>query len=153
MKRKLAEERLSMVAERRQLLEEKRNTQEEIIKTDNGPQLNPAEFNTKYCTANCITHEKVTPKWAQLASGEVEGQNRSMEKRKNDRIAKVCLKIQRTSSDNNGKEPSRPRQAQHEHHQRNQQDPQDTRKCCKGMMTMLQAFKLTLSCQNSRTDH
>ena len=59
------------------------NTQEEMIKTDNGPQLNAAEFSAKYCTANCITHEKVTPKWAQ-ANGEVDGQNRSMEKRKNE---------------------------------------------------------------------
>ena len=83
MKRKLAEERLSMVAEKRQLLEEKRNAQEEIIKTDNGPQLNAAEFNAKYCTANCITHEKATPRWAQ-ANGEVARRNRSMEKRKNE---------------------------------------------------------------------
>ena len=83
MKRKLAEERLSMVAEKRQLLEEKRNAQEEIIKTDNGPQLNAAEFNAKYCTANSITHEKVTPRWAQ-ANGEVARQNRSIEKRKNE---------------------------------------------------------------------
>ena len=83
MKRKLAEERLSMVAEKRQLLEEKRNAQEEIIKTDNGPQLNAAEFNAKYCTANCITHEKATPRWAQ-ANGEVARRNRSVEKRKNE---------------------------------------------------------------------
>ena len=83
MKRKLAEERLSMVAEKRQLLEEKRNAQEEIIKTDNGPQLNAAEFNAKYCTANSITPEKVTPRWAQ-ANGEVARQNRSIEKRKNE---------------------------------------------------------------------
>ena len=83
MKRKLAEERLSMVAEKRQLLEEKRNAQEAIIKTDNGPQLNAAEFNAKYCTANSITHQKVTPRWAQ-ANGEVARQNRSIEKRKNE---------------------------------------------------------------------
>ena len=70
-----------MVAEKRQLLERKRNTQGEIIKTDNGPQLKAAEFNAKYCTANCITHERVMPKWAQ-ANGEVERKNRSMEKRK-----------------------------------------------------------------------
>ena len=43
------------------------------IKTDNGPQFKAAEFNA-YCTANCITHVKVTPKWAQ-ANGEVERQN------------------------------------------------------------------------------
>ena len=36
MKCKLEEERLFMVAEKRQLLEEKRSTQGEIIKTDNG---------------------------------------------------------------------------------------------------------------------
>jgi transposase InsO family protein len=49
------------------------------IKTDNGPQFKAAEFDA-YCTANGITHVKVTPKWAQ-ANGEVERQNRSMEKR------------------------------------------------------------------------
>ena len=49
------------------------------IKTDNGPQFKAAEFNA-YCTANFITHVKVTPKWAQ-PNGEVERQNRSMEKR------------------------------------------------------------------------
>ena len=94
------------------------------------------------------------------------GEAESIHGKAEERIAKVCHKIQRTSSDNNGKEPSRadaqplcegkitrPRQGHYEHHQRNQQDPQDTRKCCKGMMTMLQAFKLTLSCQNSQTDH
>ena len=83
MKCKLEEERLFMVAEKRQLLEGKCNTQEEIIKTDNGPQLKAAEFNAKYCTANCITHEKIMPKWAQ-ANGEVERKHRSMEKRKNE---------------------------------------------------------------------
>ena len=83
MKCKLEEERLFMVVEKRQLLEGKRNTQGEIIKTDNGPQLKAAEFNANYCTANCITHERVMPKWAQ-ANGEVERKHRSMEKRKNE---------------------------------------------------------------------
>ena len=63
MKCKLEEERLFMVAEKRQLLEGKRNTQGEIIKTDNGPQLKAAEFNAKYCTANCITHERICLSW------------------------------------------------------------------------------------------
>ena len=76
---------------------------------------------------------------SQWGGGEAESIHRKAE----ERIAKVCHKIQRTSSDNNGKEPSRA----------------DAQPLCEGeitrprMMTMLQAFKLTLSCQNSRTDH
>ena len=99
---------------------------------------------------------------SQWGGGEAE----SIHGKAKERIAKVCHKIQRTSSDNNGKEPSRadaqplcegkitrPRQAHYEHHQRNQQDPQDTRKCCQGMMTMLQAFKAhsELSKQSDRS--
>ena len=62
MKRKLAEERLSMVAEKRQLLAEKRYTQEEVIKTDNRPQFKAAKFRANYGTAICLMHEKVTLK-------------------------------------------------------------------------------------------
>ena len=80
MKRKLAEERLSMVAEKRQLLAEKRYTQEEVIKTDDRPQFKAAKFRTDYGTAIFLTHEKVTLKWAQ-ANGVMERQNQSMEKR------------------------------------------------------------------------
>ena len=83
-----------------------------------------------------------------------------------EQIAKVCHKIPRTLSNNNRKGPSRadvqplcegkttrPKQAYHKRYPGKQQDPQETRKCRKGMMTLLQDFKLTLSCQNSRTDH
>ena len=82
-----------MVAEKRQLLERKRNTQIEITKANIGPQLKAAEFNAKYCTANCITHERVIPKWAQ-ANVEVERKNRSMEKRKNE-LQKYVTKYQK----------------------------------------------------------
>ena len=165
MKRKLAEERLSMVAEKRQLPEENRNAQEEIVKTDNGPQLNAAEFNAKYCTANCITHEKVTPRWAQ-ANGEVERQNRSMEKRKNE-LQKYVTKyrgLHQTTTGKSlaelmlnryvkGKLPDQGKPTTNTTRGTNKIRKTHSRKCCKGMMTMLQAFKLTLSCQNSRTDH
>ena len=96
-----------------------------------------------------------------------DGEAKSIHGKAEERIAKVYgTKYRGTSSDNNREEPgradvqplcerktTRPRQAHHKHHQSNKQDPQETRKCRKGMMTMLQAFKLTLSCQNNRTDH
>ena len=49
------------------------------IKTDNGPQFIAAEFE-QYCSESGIEHLFTTARWAQ-ASGEVERQNRSLEKR------------------------------------------------------------------------
>ena len=118
MKCKIEEERLFMVAEKRQLLEGRRNTQGEIIKTDNGPQLKAAEFNAKHCTANCITHERVMPKWAQ-ANGEVERKHHSMEERKNE-LQKYVTKYRGLHQTTTGM------QAYHKRHTGKQQDPQET---------------------------
>ena len=49
------------------------------LKTDNGSQFTSLEFH-KFCEENGIEHLRTTPKWAQ-ANGEVEWQNRSLEKR------------------------------------------------------------------------